>query len=198
MTCMDPESELALLDRLRAGDPAAFDAVHDCFNTRLFNFLARLSRRRDVAEDLLEETWLRLVAHAPRLRPDTRLGPWLFTVARNLYVSNRRSRMLEDSHAAGLIGMWPSGSPQPSPFDSTVAGETGQRLDAAIAALPVAYREALLLVVIEGLRPADAAVVCSISAEAMRQRLSRARALLARHLEEQDAPSLAALKEVTT
>lgn len=198
MTCMDPESELALLDRLRAGDPAAFDAVHDCFNTRLFNFLARLSRRRDVAEDLLEETWLRLVAHAPRLRPDTRLGPWLFTVARNLYVSYRRSRMLEDSRAAGLIGMWPSGSPQPSPFDSTVAGETGQRLDAAIAALPVAYREALLLVVIEGLRPADAAVVCSISAEAMRQRLSRARALLARHLEEQDAPSLAALKEVTT
>jgi RNA polymerase sigma-70 factor (ECF subfamily) len=97
---MDRESELALVDRLRHGDPDAFDAVHDAFNTRLFNFLARLSRRREVAEDLLEETWLRLVARAAQLRPDTQLGPWLFTVARNLYVSYRRSRMLEDSHAA--------------------------------------------------------------------------------------------------
>ena len=55
------------------GDPRAFDAVHDAFNGRLYNFLARLSNRSDAAEDLLEETWLRLVKHARRLRPDTRL-----------------------------------------------------------------------------------------------------------------------------
>ena len=79
MTGMDRETELALVSRLRDGDPDAFDAVHDAFNTRLFNFLARLSRRRKVAEDLLEETWLRLVSRAAQLRPDTQLGPWLFT-----------------------------------------------------------------------------------------------------------------------
>lgn len=197
MTCMDRESELALVERLRAGDPDAFDAVHDCFNTRLFNFLARLSRRREVAEDLLEETWLRLVARAAQLRPDTRLGPWLFTVARNLYVSYRRSRMLEDSHASGLIGLWPSGSPQPSPFDVAAASETERRIEAAIGALPVAYREALLLVVVEGLRPAEAADVCGISPEAMRQRLSRARAALALGLKS-DEPVLAVLREVPT
>ena len=83
MNGMDRETELVLVARLRAGDPDAFDAVHDGFNARLFNFLARLSRRRDVAEDLLEETWLRLVARAAHLQPDTRLGPWLFTVARS-------------------------------------------------------------------------------------------------------------------
>jgi DNA-directed RNA polymerase specialized sigma24 family protein len=44
--------------RLRRGDSDAFDDVHGAFNTRLFTFLVRLSRRRDVAEDLLEETWL--------------------------------------------------------------------------------------------------------------------------------------------
>ena len=76
MTGMDRDSELALVGRLRAGDPDAFDAIHDCYNTRLFNFLARLSRRREVAEDLLEETWLRLVARAAHLQADTRLGPW--------------------------------------------------------------------------------------------------------------------------
>lgn len=197
MTCMDREFELALVARLRAGDPDAFDAVHDCFNTRLFNFLARLSRRREVAEDLLEETWLRLVSRATQLRPDTRLGPWLFTVARNLYVSYRRSRLLEDSHAAGLIGLWPSGSPLPSPFEVAAAGETGRRIEAALGALPVASREVLLLVVVEGLKPAEAAEICGVSSEAMRQRLTRARAALAQSLKA-DQPALAVLKEVPT
>jgi RNA polymerase sigma-70 factor (ECF subfamily) len=197
MTGMDRDSELALVSRLRAGDAEAFDAVHDCFNTRLFNFLARLSRRREIAEDLLEETWLRLVARAPHLQTDTRLGPWLFTVARNLYVSYRRSRLLEDSHAVGLIGLWPSGSAPPSPFDLAAASETGGRIEAAMAALPVAYREALLLVLVEGMRPIDAAAVCGISPDAMRQRLSRARMAMAASLDADD-PAVIALREVTT
>ena len=209
MTGMDPpspeasarqarECELALVARLRDGDTAAFDEIHAAFNARLFNFLARVSGSREAAEDLLEETWLRFVREARRLRPDTRLAPWLFTVARNLHVSYRRSRMLEDSHAAGLIGLWPSGSPVPSPFDATAASEIEQRLDAALRALPVSAREALLLVAVEGQSPAEAALVCGISPEAMRQRLSRARALLARRLEERNTPALAALKAVTT
>lgn len=197
MTSMDRDSELALVARLRGGDPDAFDCVHAHFNTRLFNFLARLSRRREVAEDLLEETWLRLVARAAQLRPDTQLGPWLFTVARNLHVSYRRSRMLEDSHVAGLIGLWPSGSPQPSPFEAAAASETGRRIEAALGTLPVAYREAILLVVIEGLRPSEAATVCGISPEAMRQRLSRARTALAARLAS-DESALAVLREIPT
>jgi RNA polymerase sigma-70 factor (ECF subfamily) len=197
MTGMDRDSELALVSRLRAGDPEAFDAVHDFFNTRLFSFLARLSRRREVAEDLLDETWLRLVSRAPHLQADTRLGPWLFTVARNLYVSYCRSRMLEDSHAAGLIGLWPSGWSPPSPFDLAAASEAGQRIEAAMAALPLAQREVLLLVLVEGMRPAEAASVCGISPEAMRQRLTRARAALAARLEG-DVPAVAALREVVT
>lgn len=73
-TAVERDIELAVLERLRQGDPDAFDEVYAAFNTRLFTFLVRLSRRRDVAEDLLEETWLRLVRHARRLRADTRLG----------------------------------------------------------------------------------------------------------------------------
>jgi RNA polymerase sigma-70 factor (ECF subfamily) len=198
MTGMDRESELALVARLRAGDEAAFNIVHDRFNTRLFNFLARLSRRRDVAEDMLEETWLRLVSRAQSLRADTRLGPWLFTVARNLYVSYCRSRLVEDSHLAGFIGLWPCGSPERTPFELTAATETERRLEAAVAALPVAYREAVLLVGVEGMSPTEAAAVCGVSPEAMRQRLSRGRALLARRLDESDGPVLATLRAVTT
>lgn len=73
-----------------------------------------------------------------------------------------------------------------------------RRIAAAIAALPTIYREALLLVGIEGLSPSEAAVVCDISSPAMRQRLSRARALVDRHLSATDGPGLTALREVIT
>lgn len=195
---MDRESELELVARLRAADPSAFDEVHQAFNLRLFNFLVRLSRHRDVAEDLLEETWLRVVDRAPKLRPDTALGPFLFTVARNLYISYCRSRLLEDAHAPALMGLWPSGSTSPSPFESTLGHETESRLEIALASLPATYREALLLVGVEELRPAEAAVICGISPEAMRQRVSRARALLTQRLDEMGATRLVMLKEVTT
>ena len=198
ITSMDREYELHLVGRLRTGDPGAFDAVHQAFNGRLYNFLARLSNQRDVAEDLLEETWLRLVKHARRLRPDTRLGPWLFTVARHLHANYCRSRLVEDSHAAGLMGLWPDARPGPSPFEAVEANETGRRLAAALASLPLAYREALLLVAVEGLRHSDAAEICGVTAEAMRQRVSRARALLARRLTDAEVPVLASLKEITT
>jgi len=196
---MDRELELRLVGGLRTGDPAAFDAVYDAFNGRLYNFLARLSNKRDVAEDLLEETWLRLVKHARRLRPDTRLGPWLFTVARHVYASYCRSRLLEDSHAADLMGLWPHGRPGPSPFEALETSETGRRLATALASLPLAHREALLLVLVQGLRHAEAAEICGVTTETMRQRVSRARALLARRLTDGGrVPVLASLKEITT
>ena len=55
---MDRDSELELVQRVRACDPEAFDAAYALFNARLFSFLARLAGSRDVARDLLEETWL--------------------------------------------------------------------------------------------------------------------------------------------
>jgi len=195
---MDRETELALVARLRAGDPDAFDAVHDAYHSRLYNFLARLSRRREVAEDLLEETWLRLVATADRLRTDTRLGPWLYTVARNLFYSYCRSRALDDACASGLIGLWPTGTPPPSPFEETAARELERRMERALARLPAQQREVLLLVGVENLTPAEAAVICSLNPEAFRQRLSRARAALARELDSATSQPVAVLGEVTT
>ena len=195
---MDRTCELALVARLRTGDVAAFDEVYAAFNPRLFSFLARLTVRREVAEDLLEETWLRLVTHAADLRPDTRLAPWLFTVARNLYASYCRARLVETSHAAGLISLWPSPAPPASPFEALAATETERHLEAALATLPVAYREALLLVTSDELSASEAAAVCGISPEALRQRVSRARAMLARGLEAAGAPAVAELREIKT
>jgi RNA polymerase sigma-70 factor (ECF subfamily) len=184
---MDRDTELALVERLRQGDADAFDAVHQAFNSVVFTFLVRLSRRRDVAEDLLEETWLRFVKHARRLRADTRLGPWLFTVARNLHVSYQRSRALEDSAAEGLMALWPFNPERSSPFEAAAASELERRIERALAAMPAASREVLLLVGVAGLDHSDAADVCGVTPEALRQRLHRARETLSRALERNGA-----------
>jgi RNA polymerase sigma-70 factor, ECF subfamily len=179
---VDRDTELALVRRLRARDPDAFDQVHEEYRARLFTFLARLSRRRDLAEDLLEETWLRLVTSAGRLRPDTRIGPWLFTVARNLYCSACRSRLIEEACSASLIGLWPVAAPRPSPFEEAVASELERRVERALASLSSGDREVLLLMGAEGFTGAEASAICGVTPEALRQRLSRARARLAEAL----------------
>ena len=186
-----------LVARLKAGDTAAFDAVHAAFHGRLFGFLVRLSRDRQIAEDLVEETWVRLVSRAARLRDDTELAPWLFTVARNLYVSYCRSRVIEDTHAPALMSLWPGGSARPSPFEATAASEMERRLEAALAELPAIYREVVLLVGVEGLRPAEAAMVCGVSSETLRQRLSRGRSLLRQRLDGDVATRHPIVGEVT-
>ena len=193
MTAMAPEDDRVLVARLRAGDTGAFDEVYDAYRPRVFSFLLRMTRSRTLAEDLLDETWLRLVRHATRLAPDTRLASWLFTVARNLYWSHRRDALVEESFLPDLVTLWPSPAPWPSPFDLAAAGELERRLERALSALSPQYREVVLLVGHEGLTPADAALVCGISSEALRQRLSRARAALAEKL--RDTPALAPLKK---
>jgi RNA polymerase sigma-70 factor (ECF subfamily) len=190
---MSPGDERVLVARLRAGDTGEFDQLYDAYRPRVFAFLLRMSRNRTVAEDLLDETWLRLVRHAPRLLPDTRMGPWLFTVARNLYWNYRRDALVEETAVPDLLALWPSPTPWPSPFDLAAAGELERRVERALSSLSPQYREVILLVSYEGLTPADAADVCGISAEAMRQRLSRARAALAQKLRE--TPAVAALKK---
>jgi RNA polymerase sigma-70 factor (ECF subfamily) len=194
---VERDEELALVARLRQGDAGAFDHVYSAFNPRLFTFLVRLSRRRDVAEDLLEETWLRLVTHAGRLRPDTRLGPWLFTVARNLHVSYIRSRVLEDSAAASLIGLWPFSPDRSSPFETAAATELERRIERALAAMPASAREVLLLVGVAGLDHSDAADVCGVTPEALRQRLHRAREMLSTALERDAAAKAPVLGGLT-
>ena len=199
---MDRESELALVDRLRAGDTAAFDAVHAAFNARLYGFLARHvaaarqagEKAVEAGEDLLEDTWMRFVTHADQLRPDTRLGPWLFTVARNVHVTWCRARAVE-SRATATLDLWPITVPFDSPFERTAGNELERRIEAALGALPVEAREVLLLVGMEGLTPSEAAAVCGVTPEAMRQRLKRARAELSRRLDDPEPKVVTRFRE---
>ncbi len=172
---VEREIELRLVARVKAGDAAAFEAVYEAFRPRLYSFLARLARRRDVAEDLLEETWLRFVAGAGDLGEDTSLGAWLFTVARNLYASWCRHRAVDAERISELSPSWPAAAPGETPFERTARNETERRLERALARLSLGDREMLLLTAVEGLAPADAALALGLKPEAARKRLQRAR-----------------------
>ena len=176
---MDREIELRLVARLKGGDPAAFEAVYEAYRPRLFGFLVRLSRRRDVAEDLLEETWLRLVTRTATLDDDARLGPWLFAVARNLYFSWRRSRAVDAARTSDLDPSWPAPERGDSPFEAVARAELERSVEAALGRLALHDREVLLLVGVLGLTPAEAAGVCGLPAVTLRARLHRARERLA-------------------
>jgi RNA polymerase sigma-70 factor (ECF subfamily) len=186
--------ERAWIEALRhgpAGDvkaAAAFDAVFAAYRRRVFGYLVRMTRRRDVAEDLLQEVFLRLAQHAHRLEPDTRLGAWLFTVAHRLVVSWVRAQAVRQQLAGDLPAREPAG-PDRTPHDALADSQTQSALERAFAALPSSYREVALLVGVEGLAPAEVAEILGLRPDAVRQRLARARAQLAEALGEHAPPA---------
>lgn len=172
---------MALVEELKRGDPAAFDEVYACYRSRLFGYLARMARRRELAEDLLQETWLRLATHASELEDDTDLGAWLFTVARNLFLSHVRSAMT-GADRLHQMSLWESQATYTTPYDLASASETQQRLENALYSLPIDYREVLELVAIERMEPAAVCKIVGLRPEALRKRLERARSMLAQRM----------------
>ncbi len=174
--------EFELIRRLKQGDLDAFDAIYDIYRARLFSFLFRLTRRREIAEELLQETWLRLAHRAHTLRDDTRPGAWLFTVAHNLFASYCRNRALDTERISEMAAAAISGEER-SPFDMAAARETERSLERVIASLPPRYREVLLLIA-EGFSHQEAATICDLRPDAFRKRLSRAREMVVAQLHE--------------
>jgi RNA polymerase sigma-70 factor (ECF subfamily) len=179
---MGPPADRQLVARLREGDAAALRSVYARFSDPVFGFLLRLTGRRDVAEDLHQETWLSVSRHAQRLAEDTDLAAWIFTIARNKARSWRRWAALDFTRLG--VDLFETDAPSEAPAPD--AGDETAALEAALMALPSAHREVLLLVGVEGLSSQQAAEVLGIQPEALRQRLSRARAALAERLEAEE------------
>jgi RNA polymerase sigma-70 factor (ECF subfamily) len=171
-----------LVQRLRGGDGRAMTAVWQRYHARLYSFLLRLCRQPAQAEDLLQETFVRLGIYAADLAADVPLLPWLFTVARNLYRSEQR-KQTGWLRRLSMIQKHLDAPPS-TPYSLAVAADHERRLEAALLALPEVYREALLLVAVEQLDLENAAQVLGISNAALRKRVSRAKVMLREDLGE--------------
>ena len=168
---VEAPSDDGLIERLRRGDRAAFRVLYARYAQPTFRFLRRLTGRRDAAEDLHQETWMRVARSQEKLWADSDLGAWIFAIARNTFVSSRRRAAtgpVRDDHAEAVTAT----DDDPACVD----------LERALVRLPVAQRELLLLVGVEGLDVARVATILELREDAVRQRLSRARTALAEAL----------------
>lgn len=149
------------------------------FLPNLKRFGLSLSRRADVADDLVQITVERAIANAGSFDPSSRLEPWLFRIMRNAWIDMvRRSRTQGTQVDVFEI-------PEALPTDDSAQIEARLMLrsvEAAMAELPAEQREILHLVCIEDMSYAEAAEVLAIPKGTVMSRLSRARAALSEKL----------------
>jgi len=186
-----PNPDQETLTLLRRRDPRGFDQAYAKYGPRLFSFLTRLLGRteRHVAEDLLQQTFLKLAEHGPELRADSDLRAWLYTVARNAFLGQVRGRrLMAEGPALELV--------------ADVAPDAEARLmfgdvEAALSRLRLDDRELLLLIGAEGLEPLAASRLLGLEPATLRKRLERARQRLLVELERAE-PRATAAKEVSS
>lgn len=171
---VDADRDLMLA--LRRKEQDALDEVYRLYQQRIWRFLARLAWSRAEAEDLFQETWLAVARHAHRLREDTNLAVWLFTIARNKHKNSLRSRVSAARRQSGQERL--VAAPVALPDEAADTRLQVGRVAAALTRLSEAHREVLLLCLSERLEAAEAARVLGIREDALRKRLSRARAAL--------------------
>jgi RNA polymerase sigma-70 factor, ECF subfamily len=142
----DAKSTAQALGRL---DPDAIDALVELYAHRLLRYLLHLTGNRALADDLFQETWLRVIERGHQYDPSRPFVGWLLGIARHLAIDAlrlRRPASLEELEARG--GEPPetsSGALAPSPFESLLACERRDRVTAAVSGLPGVYREVLYL-----------------------------------------------------
>jgi RNA polymerase sigma-70 factor, ECF subfamily len=166
--------------RLRQQRPGAFDEVYLRYREPIWQFLHRLCGRHELAEDLFQETWLAAARNAHRLCEGSQLLPWLYTIARNKYRNAVRFHLLDRRRREGALAE-PRATPSELDLEADVRRRAAQ-VARAFASLPEAFREVLLLSVVEGMATGDVAKILGLREDAVRKRLSRARAELARLL----------------
>ena len=186
---LNPDHETLAL--LRRRDPRGFDQAYARYGARLFTFLSRLlgSGQRHLAEDLLQQTFLRLAEHGPELRADSDLRAWLYTVARNAFLGQVRGRRpTAEGASLELVADF-----APDAEARLMLGD----LEQALSRLRLEDRELLLLVGVEGLEPLTVSKLLGLEPATLRKRLARARQRLLLELE-RALPCAVAAKEASS
>ena len=156
---------------------------------RLRRYARALTRNRERADDLVQDTLSRALVKEQFWQPGTNLRAWLFTIMHNQNVNNvrlavRESRMVDIEQL----------SPMSATTDPTLSRQMFE-LERALAQLPLEQRQVILLVGLEGMSYEDAAGILSVPVGTVRSRLSRGREFLRKLLDMEGRPSVAALAQ---
>lgn len=143
------ESEATTIARgLRRRDPDLLDHLIEQYQHRLLRYLVYLSGNRQLAEDLFQETWIRVLERGHQYDGQHEFGTWLYAVARNLTVDRLRKK--NPVSLDGLMGNEEHGAfepfdSRPSAWELVVRHEQSEQIGTALAAIPAEYREAIVL-----------------------------------------------------
>lgn len=179
----DPRYDRWLALGCQLGERAAFEALIARWHGPLRGYARRLCGSDDGADEIVQDTWLRVLRGIAGLREPARLRPWLFGIARRAAMDRLRGRYAEPAHEAQI-------DPDTLALEEADPGRALdlQRLHGHLDALPPPEREALSLHYLQGLSLEEIAQVIGRPLGTVKSRLFRARALLRHRLDPEGEP----------
>ncbi len=142
---MTRREEQDLIERAAAGDRAAAEGFIRAHQASLYGYLLRLSGKPEIAEDIVQEAFLRVLTNLDRFDPRYRFSTWLFTIAKRLYIN--ASQRLKPAYDSETVGGWQGRgeAPETGTVDGEVDGNLRGALQAALMSLPEDQREIVIL-----------------------------------------------------
>jgi len=177
------DREIALLKKR---DPDAISDLIGRYQHRLYRFLVRMVQDPATAEDLFQQTWIRLLEKVGSYDARRNFDAWLFAIARNLSIDHLRRRRgvsLDDEDDSGLAMADRLSASEPDALEQLLDFERGAMLAAAIADLPPIHREVLTLRFEEDMKLEQIAEVAAIPLSTVKSRLHRALEALRQRIE---------------
>jgi RNA polymerase sigma-70 factor (ECF subfamily) len=187
----EPESDVALMLRVKDGDHDAFRTLIERHQRSVINVIYRAIGDAWEAEDLAQRVFIQVFRSAGRYMPRAKFTTWLFTITHNTILNERRRRA---RHAAesleamarqddeAVAGLQLADERAPNPAREVAERELQERIQKAIEQLPEAQRTAVILCRFEGLAYEEIAEVLGCSVSAVKSLLHRARQTLKEQL----------------
>ncbi|HYL14360.1 MAG TPA: sigma-70 family RNA polymerase sigma factor [Terriglobales bacterium] len=182
------ESEASAIARgLRRRDPDLLDRLIEQYQHRLLRYLVYLSGNRELAEDLFQETWIRVLERGHQYDGKHEFSTWLYAVARNLTIDYLRRKspvsldgLMEDDEDHAPLE---PADTRPLAWEVVARHERAERISAALVSIPAEYRETVVLRFQEGLALEEIATVTGAPLGTVKSRLYRGLNMLMSRLE---------------
>jgi RNA polymerase sigma-70 factor, ECF subfamily len=186
-----PDADVVAL--ARDGRDTAFRELVRRYERPVFSLIFRMVRNRETAEDLSQDTFVKVLNHIDRYSPEFKFSSWLFKIANNVAIDHLRKRQLDVISMDGAAYANSSAEVEATSFDVAVRQETaleemaaremGSAIEAAIARLRPEYRSCIMLRHVEGRSYEEIAATLDLPLGTVKTYIHRARHELRRALE---------------
>jgi RNA polymerase sigma-70 factor (ECF subfamily) len=185
------QSDEELMLAYAAGDAGAFDALYARHKGGVYRYLARQCRQSGIADELFQDVWMNLIRARASYAPTAKFTTWLYRLAHNRMIDHYRASghltlvsSDDEAHEDAVLALPAARASEPEPRAEN--RELGERLRAAVAALPPAQREAFLLQQEGAMSLAEIAALTGVGAETVKSRLRYALSKLRAELADLD------------